>query len=132
MLHPSDLTLAPLSPSSPFPLLPFTFSSAQSFNKALQAPGRALSAVISKLKPSLSPDDFKQLAAFHSLTVASITMQAASAAAVAVAAGSNEGRLDGSSQEAAVNEKMDELRTLLPAMKAIVGTNKGQKNEGDA
>ena len=114
--HPTPSTRVPSS-------LPFSYPPAQSFNKALQAPGRALSTVIAKLKPCLPADDYTQLAAFHSLTVACIPEQAASAAEEAAGGGSEGG---------AAREKLVELRTMLPALKAIVGKNRGQKNEGDA
>ncbi|CAI5532990.1 unnamed protein product, partial [Closterium sp. Naga37s-1] len=61
----------------PIRLCPSSSRPTQAHNRALQAPGRALSAVITHLKPSLSPADFSSLSTLHSAVVAALGKRAA-------------------------------------------------------
>ncbi|CAI5478312.1 unnamed protein product, partial [Closterium sp. Yama58-4] len=94
----------------------------QAHNKALQAPGRALSAVISHLKPSLAPQDFSSLSALHSAVVAAIGKRAAGGRGQA---GEGEGGEEG-------GEEGVDMEVLLKGLKEVaLGKSKEVKSGGD-
>ncbi|CAI5968386.1 unnamed protein product [Closterium sp. NIES-64] len=91
----------------------------QAHNRALQAPGRALSAVITHLKPSLSPADFSSLSTLHSAVVAALGKRAAGGRGPA--GGGEEGKEGG-------EERVD-MAALLKGLKELT---LGKAKEGKA
>jgi len=81
MLHSyrKDLTAQVSSENDPVSFLPKVVALLflQAYNKALQAPGRAVGAVITLLKDKLPPSTYKVLADYHSTTVKVLALQAA-------------------------------------------------------
>jgi len=81
MLHSyrKDLTAQVSSESDPVSFLPKVVALLflQAYNKALQAPGRAVGAVIALLKDKLPASTYKVLADYHSTTVKLLALQAA-------------------------------------------------------
>ncbi|CAL9044027.1 unnamed protein product, partial [Musa banksii] len=77
--HRKDLTSQVSSESDPVKLLPKVVALLymQVYNKALQAPGRAISALISQLKDKLPDSTYKTLMDYHSATVTLLALQAA-------------------------------------------------------
>ncbi|THU66088.1 hypothetical protein C4D60_Mb05t10500 [Musa balbisiana] len=77
--HRKDLTSQVSSESDPVKLLPKVVALLymQVYNKALQAPGRAISSLISQLKDKLPDSTYKTLMDYHSATVTLLALQAA-------------------------------------------------------
>ncbi|KAJ1261325.1 hypothetical protein BS78_09G020700 [Paspalum vaginatum] len=118
MLHSyrKDLTAQVSSENDPVSFLPKVVALLflQSYNKALQAPGRAVGAVITLLKDKLPASTYKVLADYHSTTVKLLALQAA-------ATGDEE---DCTSDR--LREKKEDLEErLMPELKSLVlGTSK--------
>ncbi|CAI5509563.1 unnamed protein product, partial [Closterium sp. Naga37s-1] len=111
------------SATTPHPFLPLFVSPTptQAHNKALQAPGCALSAVITHLKSSLSPTDFSSLSALHSAVVAAIGKRTAGGRGQA---GEGEGGEGG--------EKGVDMEALLKGLKEVaLGKAKEGKGGSD-
>lgn len=74
-----DLTSQVSSETDPVVLLPkiVALLYLQVYNKALQAPGRAISAAVSRLKDKLPEETFKVLMDYHSSTVILLSLQSA-------------------------------------------------------
>jgi hypothetical protein len=81
MLHSyrKDLTAQVSSENDPVSFLPKVVALLflQAYNKALQAPGRAVGAIIALLKDKLPASTYKVLADYHSTTVKLLALQAA-------------------------------------------------------
>ncbi|WOK93753.1 hypothetical protein Cni_G02454 [Canna indica] len=111
MLHSycKDLTLQISSETDPVQLLPKVVALlyVQVYNKALQAPGRAISAAISRLKEKLPDSAYKILMDYHSATVTLLALQAA-------ATGNEE---DCSADR--ILSKQELLESRMPELKAL-------------
>jgi len=81
----------------------------QVHSRALQAPGRAVSAAILRLKGSIADDVFEILMDYHKCTVQLLSLQAA--------ANSKE-----SDSPDEITSKQEELEMLIPKLKSIVST----------
>ncbi|KAJ8505791.1 hypothetical protein OPV22_006677 [Ensete ventricosum] len=111
--HRKDLTSQVSSESDPVKLLPKVVALLymQVSNKALQAPGRAISALISQLKDKLPDSTYKILMDYHSATVTLLALQAA---AVGDEYGCSADRI--LSQQELLESKMPELKALSSSL----------------
>ncbi|XP_066361700.1 E3 UFM1-protein ligase 1 homolog isoform X2 [Miscanthus floridulus] len=118
MLHSyrKDLTAQVSSENDPVSFLPKVVALLflQAYNKALQAPGRAVGAVITLLKDKLPASTYKVLADYHSTTVKLLALQAAA----------TDDEEDCTSDR--MRERKEDLEErLMPELKSLVlGTNK--------
>ncbi|OEL20865.1 E3 UFM1-protein ligase 1-like protein [Dichanthelium oligosanthes] len=118
MLHSyrKDLTAQVSSENDPVSFLPKVVALLflQAYNKALQAPGRAVGAVITLLKDKLPSSTYKVLADYHSTTVKLLALQAAA----------TDDEEDCTSDR--MREKKEDLEErLMPELKSLVlGTGK--------
>ncbi|CAL5097269.1 unnamed protein product [Urochloa decumbens] len=118
MLHSyrKDLTAQVSSENDPVSFLPKVVALLflQAYNKALQAPGRAVGAVITLLKDKLPASTYKVLADYHSTTVKLLALQAAA----------TDDEEDCTSDR--MREKKEDLEErLMPELKSLVlGTSK--------
>ncbi|CAN6340226.1 unnamed protein product [Urochloa humidicola] len=118
MLHSyrKDLTVQVSSENDPVSFLPKVVALLflQAYNKALQAPGRAVGAVITLLKDKLPASTYKVLADHHSTTVKLLALQAAA----------TDDEEDCTSDR--MREKKEDLEErLMPELKSLVlGTSK--------
>ncbi|XP_060170255.1 E3 UFM1-protein ligase 1 homolog [Lycium barbarum] len=112
-----DLTSQVSAETDPVALLPQVISLlyVQVYGKALQAPGRAISACVSRLKDKLDESAFKTLVDYQSGTVSVLALMAA-------ATGDEE---DCTSDR--ILSKKEQLEELMPALKGLVlGTSQSQ------
>ncbi|KAF8666865.1 hypothetical protein HU200_053385 [Digitaria exilis] len=118
MLHSyrKELTAQVSSENDPVSFLPKVVALLflQAYNKALQAPGRAVGAVITLLKDKLPESTYKVLADYHSTTVKLLALQAAA----------TDDEEDCTSDR--MREKKEDLEErLMPELKSLVlGTSK--------
>ncbi|KAF8397566.1 hypothetical protein HHK36_016486 [Tetracentron sinense] len=105
-----DLTSQVSAETDPIAVLPKVVSLLylQVHNKALQAPGRAISVAVSRLKDKLEDSAHKVLMDYHTATVTLLALQAA-------ATGDEQ---DCTSDR--IMSKREFLKTLMPALKALV------------
>ncbi|KQK07769.1 E3 UFM1-protein ligase 1 homolog [Brachypodium distachyon] len=118
MLHAyrKDLTEQVSSESDPVSFLPKVVALLflQAYNKALQAPGRAVGAVITLLKDKLPASTFKVLTDYHSTTVKLLALQAAAT-----------GDEQDCTSDRMLEKKEDLVERLMPEMKSLaLGTSK--------
>jgi len=111
-----DLIAQVSSESDPVSFLPKVVALLflQAYNKALQAPGRAVGAVITKLKDKLPASTFKVLTDYHSTTVKVLALQAAAT-----------GDEDDCTSARLMERKEDLVEGLMPELKSLaLGTSK--------
>ncbi|KAF0924068.1 hypothetical protein E2562_008395 [Oryza meyeriana var. granulata] len=118
MLHSyrKDLTAQVSSENDPISFLPKVVALLflQAYNKALQAPGRAVGAVIALLKDKIPASTYKVLADYHSTTVKVLALQAAA----------TEDEED-CATDRMLERKEDLEERLMPELKSLVlGTSK--------
>ncbi|XP_040380385.1 E3 UFM1-protein ligase 1 homolog isoform X2 [Oryza brachyantha] len=121
MLHSyrKDLTAQVSSENDPISFLPKVVALLflQAYNKALQAPGRAVGAVIALLKDKIPASTHKVLADYHSTTVKVLALQAAA----------TEDEED-CTTDRMLERKEDLEERLMPELKSLVlGTSKDSK-----
>ncbi|KAJ3676654.1 hypothetical protein LUZ60_004066 [Juncus effusus] len=120
MLHSyrKDLTAQVSSETDIIALLPKVVALLfmQVYNKAIQAPGRAISAIISRLKDKLPDSTFKILTNYHNATVALLSLQAAAT-----------GDENDCSADRILTKK-ELLEELMPELKALVLNNSNSAN----
>ncbi|KAK3151521.1 hypothetical protein QOZ80_3AG0246920 [Eleusine coracana subsp. coracana] len=117
MLHSyrKDITAQVSSENDPVSFLPKVVALLflQAFNKALQAPGRAVGAVITLLKDKLPDSTYKVLADYHGTTVKLLALQAAA---------TDE---EDCASDRMLEKKEDLEERLMPELKSLVlGTSK--------
>ncbi|XP_074302186.1 E3 UFM1-protein ligase 1 homolog isoform X1 [Silene latifolia] len=105
-----DLTSQVSSETDPVSLLPKVVSSLymKVYNKALQAPGRAMFTAVSRLKDKLDDSAYKTLMDYHSATVALLSLMSAP---------SNDEK-GGSADQ--ISSKKEFLESLMPTLKSLV------------
>ncbi|KAL9235232.1 hypothetical protein vseg_010011 [Gypsophila vaccaria] len=105
-----DLISQVSSETDPVSLLPKVVSSLylKVYNKALQAPGRAMFAAVSRLKDKLDDSAYKTLMDYHSAAVALLSLMSATP---------NDGE-DGASDQ--ISAKKEFLESLMPTLKSLV------------
>uniref|UniRef100_A0ACD5ZQH3 Uncharacterized protein n=1 Tax=Avena sativa TaxID=4498 RepID=A0ACD5ZQH3_AVESA len=111
-----DLIAQVSSESDPVSFLPKVVALLflQAYNKALQAPGRAVGAVITILKDKLPASTFKVLTDYHSTTVKVLSLQAAAT-----------GDEDDCTSDRLRERKEDLVEMLMPELKSLaLGTSK--------
>jgi hypothetical protein len=118
MLHSyrKDLTAQVSSENDPISFLPKVVALLflQAYNKALQAPGRAVGAVIALLKDKIPAPTYKVLADYHSTTVKVLALQAAA---------TEDG--EDCATDRMLERKEDLEERLMPELKSLVlGTSK--------
>uniref|UniRef100_A0A0D9ZTH2 E3 UFM1-protein ligase 1 homolog n=1 Tax=Oryza glumipatula TaxID=40148 RepID=A0A0D9ZTH2_9ORYZ len=118
MLHSyrKDLTAQVSSENDPISFLPKVVALLflQAYNKALQAPGRAVGAVIALLKDKVPAPTYKVLADYHSTTVKVLALQAAA---------TEDG--EDCATDRMLERKEDLEERLMPELKSLVlGTSK--------
>ncbi|KAL6598610.1 hypothetical protein ACP70R_046309 [Stipagrostis hirtigluma subsp. patula] len=118
MLHSyrKDLTSQVSSEKDPVSFLPKVVALLflQAYNKALQAPGRAVGAVITLLKDKIPASTYKVLTDYHSTTVKLLALQAAAT-----------GDEEDCASDRMLEKKEDLEERLMPELKSLVlGTSK--------
>ncbi|KAL6864696.1 hypothetical protein ACP4OV_015847 [Aristida adscensionis] len=118
MLHSyrKDLTAQVSSENDPVSFLPKVVALLflQAYNKAIQAPGRAVGAVITLLKDKLPASTYKVLTDYHSTTVKLLALQAAAT-----------GDEEDCASDRMLERREDLEQRLMPELKSLVlGSNK--------
>ncbi|XP_043719351.1 E3 UFM1-protein ligase 1 homolog isoform X2 [Telopea speciosissima] len=114
-----DLTSHVSSETDPVAILPKVVSLLylQMHNKALQAPGRAISAAVSRLRDKLEDSAYKILMDYHSATVTLLALQAAATE-------------DDDCSADRIMTKKEFLESLMPELKSLaLGTNQSGLNK---
>uniref|UniRef100_N1QWP7 Uncharacterized protein n=1 Tax=Aegilops tauschii TaxID=37682 RepID=N1QWP7_AEGTA len=120
--HRKDLIAQVSSETDPVSFLPKVVALLflQAYNKALQAPGGAVGAVITVLKDKLPASTFKVLTEYHATTVKLLALQDAAT-----------GDEDDCTSDRMLEKKEDLEERLMPELKSLaLGTSKEQSSTG--